>query len=141
MTTSSFIGGLTVKLGQADSPETFTAVEEVIDLPEIGETNELVEATHFASGGSKEYISGLSDGNEITIRCNMLNTGNTQQLALRTAIKAKATRNFEVDLTDGTNSETYAFALTLLSWSVGPVIDDRNTIDFTGKISGAITIT
>lgn len=141
MTTNAFIGGLTVKLGDAASPEVFTAIEEVIDFPDMGESNELVDATHFGSNGSKEYIAGLSDGDEITIRCNLLNTGNTQQVAMRTAVKAKATRNFEVVLTDGTNAETYAFAATLLSWKAGPTIDDRNTMDFTAKISGAITIT
>lgn len=137
MTTNAFSSGITVSLGDAASPEVFTAIEEAFDISGLGETKELVEATHFASGGSKEYIAGLADGDEFTISCNKVQ-GATQQAAMRTA--AGATRNFQVAVTDGTTAETYAFAGVILGWGLGPAIGDRNTIEFTVKISGGITI-
>lgn len=138
MATDAFIGGITVGVEDAALPGTYNPIEESFDLGGLGQTNALIAATHFASGGFAEYIAGLADGEEVTITCNKVQ-GATEQAGMVASVKAKETRNFEVKLTDGTTEESYTFAAVCLAWVLGPVVDDRNTIEFTVKISGDIT--
>ena len=104
----------------------------------MGKTNPLIEATSFDSTG-REYIAGLADGTEITLECNYL-PADTEQQGLISDVDSGLNRNFEVDVTDGTTPKTYAFTVTCLSWVLNPTYDDVNTISFTLKISGAITV-
>ncbi len=139
MTTVAYTSGVTVKFSDNASPEVYTAIEEVNSIDGLGKTNELIEVTHFASGGVKEYISGLADGDEVTIECNKVNTASAIQDDVMTAVDNKVNHNLEVTLTDGSNVETYTFLWTPLSWKVAPSVSDKNMITFTGKISGDIT--
>lgn len=141
MATGAFIGGegnVSLKIGDGAGSEVFTALEEVTSISGLGEANELVEATHFASD-AKEYIAGLADGQEITVECNLVQ-GATQQAAVLAKVKAKENGNVQIDITDGSTSDTYSFEVTYLSWSITPSIAERMTLSFTMKISGEITI-
>ncbi|MCP5019399.1 MAG: hypothetical protein GY938_29575, partial [Ketobacter sp.] len=60
--------------------------------------------------------------------------------ALVADVDAGTVRNFEILITDGTTPLTYSFAVTPLSWVINPSFDDKNTLTFTLKISGAITV-
>ena len=102
----------------------------------FGEILELIEATSFESGGSKEYIAGLADGKEITVTCNKVQ-GATQQDYVRG--NKGITGNIQIDLTDGTTTETYDFAAVYMGWDLDPNVSDKNSISFTFKISGGIT--
>lgn len=135
---SAFINGVTIKRGDGGATEVFTAISEVNSMSGLGKTNPLVEVTSFDSTG-REYIAGLADGTEITLECNYL-PADTQQQGLISDVDAGTNRNLEVDVTDGTTPKTYAFAVTPLSWVINPSYEDRNTITFTLKISGAITV-
>lgn len=141
MPTNAFTSGITVNKDVSATAGTYDqTLEEVQDFQGLGATNELIEVTHFGSGGSKEYIAGLADGDEITIQCNKVNTASSVQSQLIAETNAKETRGFEVTLTDGTDAETYTFQAALLSWKVEPSVSDKNTISFTAKVSGGITI-
>lgn len=142
MATNAFIGGWTLKRGDGAGPEVFTTVEEVISLSDVGKTRATEEVTHFSSpAGTKEFISGLAEGDEVSFECNYLQTGNTVQQALIADIDTSTvtSRNFEVDVTDGTGSQTLSFASAPVSWKVNPNQEGSNTISFTFKISGDIT--
>jgi len=137
----AFRGGITVKRGDGRSPtETFTLLGEVYSMSGLGKTNALLDVTNFDSAGSREYISGLADGQEITIECNYL-PANAQQSGLVDDVDDKTNRNLEIEITDGVTTKTFAFAVTPLSWVVNPAEEDKNTISYTLKISGAITVT
>ena len=138
MATNAFIAGTTIKIGDAASPEVFTAIPECVGLSGLGKTNDLVEATHFGSSGEREYIAGLADGSEVSAEFNYL-PGQTQLDLLKTQVTAGTTTNFQVEVTDGTNTDTFAFAAVPLSWTVNPQLDDKNTISYALKITGAIT--
>lgn len=141
MATQAYIAGWTIKIGDGATPtEAFTEIEEAFSLSGLGKTNDLVEATHFLSGGVREYISGLADGQEMSIECNY-NPAHTVQQALIADINAKTQRNVEVETTDGTTTSTFAMITAPLSWVINPAVDDRNTLTFTLKISGDITVT
>lgn len=139
MATNAFTAGLTVKFGDNASPQVYSTIEEVTSFDGLGVTNELIEVTHFGSNNIKEYIGGLADGDEVTIECNKVNTSPSVQSEVESAVDSKTTHNLEVTLTDGTTSQTYVFAWVPLSWKIGPAIADRNTVTYTGKLSGTIT--
>jgi predicted secreted protein len=135
---SAFLNGVTIKRGDGAGTEVFTAISEVLSMSGLGKTNPLVEVTSFDSTG-REYIAGLADGTEITLECNYL-PADTQQQGLISDVDAGTIRNFQVVITDGTTPLTYSFAVTPLSWVINPSFEDKNTLTFTLKISGAITV-
>jgi hypothetical protein len=115
----------------------------------VGQTNEQVDATTFCSGGIKEYIAGLADGSEVTLELNLetINANPLAQVILDMIgdVKNKRIRDFELRFdgnNDGTDTDlVFHFAMTCLSWTVNPSPSAKNSISFTGKITGDINIT
>lgn len=136
---SAFINGVTIKRGDGATPtEVFTLFPEVNSMSGLGKSNPLVEVTSFDSAG-REYIAGLADGTEVTLEANYL-PADTQQAGLIADVDAGLNRNFEIVMTDGTNTKTFSVTFTCLGWVINPSFDDKNTISFTLKVSGAITV-
>lgn len=135
----AFVGEMFFERGDGAIPEVFDRICQVFSIGGLGETNELVDATTFCSGGNREYIGGLADGAELTIECNY-EKDNVDLSALISDVKAKTTGNYKVVVENGSPAESFQFAAVALSWTLNPSIDDRNTITFTFKISGEITI-
>ena len=140
MANEAFVGNIFLYRGDGASPEVFTKVCQVFGLSGLGQVNALIDATTFCSNGSREYISGLADGQEVTIEMNY-ETAAAVIEAMITDVKNKAVRNFQVRVEDGSPTTRFAFSGTCLGWVLNPSVDDRNTIQFTVKISGDITIT
>lgn len=139
MSTEAFSGGLTVEIGDnvLSGTPVYTAIGEVQSLSGLGTTNNLVDVTSFDSGGSKEYIGGLADGQEMTIESNYVAT-NTGQLNLINYVNNKTNVAFKLIMTDGTTTHTYTMDVTPMSWAVTPSQENQNTLSFTMKISGVI---
>lgn len=138
---TDFIGGLQFKLGDGGDPtEVFTKINGLVSLTGFGKTNPLVDVTDFDST-AKEYIAGLADGSEVTteFHYDAAAATNTQLEALQTAVDNKTNKNVQVTVSDGTNTDTYDFAVVPLSWVVNGGPEEKGTISFTLKISGAIT--
>lgn len=143
MATNAFLGGITfARKNTAVSPATYPVLEEVIDLPSIGETAPLVRATHFQST-SEEYIAGLADGDEFTVQCNRVHTGSSEQDTMIGLKGTTITLRITHSRTNVSPVQTkiYTLDVVVLGWSVGPSIDDRNTISYTFKITAGIAIT
>ncbi len=149
MTTNAFVGNAFLYRGDGGSPEAFTRVCQAFGISGVGQTNEQVDATTFCSGGIKEYIAGLADGSEVTLELN-LETVNANPLAqvildMIGDVKNKRVRDFELRFdgnNDGTDTDlVFHFAMTCLSWTVNPSPNAKNSITFTGKITGDINIT
>jgi hypothetical protein len=139
--TDANIGYFRFKLGDGASTEVFSTIEEAFSISGVGKTRELVDVTSFDSNGNREFIGGLADGQEITVECNYVPAA-TVQAAMIAAVEAGLNRNFQVvDETAGSPVKTYAFTASPLSWVINPSVDSRNTITFTVKISGDITVT
>lgn len=139
MPTTDFMSGLTVSVGDGATTEVFTSIGGISGFSGLEKANTLVKVTNFGSGGVEEYINGVTDGGEISIKCNHRLT-NTGQLALIAAVDGRLIRNIRVALTDGTATKTYNFASVPLKWSISPSVDNVNTIEFSLKITGAITV-
>jgi hypothetical protein len=141
MTTLALVGAFSLKRQHvAGSPITYTEVPEVISVSGLGQLNELIDATHFSSGGVREYISGLADGVEFTVECNFV-PNSTQQEAIIAGVVAKADGNFQLVCTGSSPNVTLTFLAVYLGWTINPSVDNRNTVSFTFKISGPVTIT
>jgi hypothetical protein len=142
MTTEAFVGDIFLYRGGSGSPaspQTFTKVCQVFGMSGLGQTNALVDATTFCSAGSREYIGGLADGAEMTVECNYESDA-TVLFAMIADVTGKVTRSFQVRDESGSPQVVFSFDAACLGWSLNPSVDDRNTITFTLKISGAITI-
>jgi len=139
MTTQAFVGNIFFERGDAASPETFLRICQVFGIDGLGETNAIVEATTMCSEGSREYIAGLADGSEISIEANYEQNDTDLELLIAD-VKAKNVRNYQVVVEDVSPAEVFSFAAIPLSWTLNPSVDDRNTITFTYKVTGAITI-
>lgn len=141
MTTLAYIGSQTLlQLGDAASPPVYTTIGEVTSIGPLAQKKDLIEVTHLLST-AKEFIGGLSDGQEISVDCNFI-PDNVNQLALITAAgTASAAKKFKYVLpsTASGGVKTFSFDAIVLSSSIGPTTPNTaTTINFGLKISGAI---
>ena len=141
MTTKAFVGNVFLHREKGGSPGEYERVCQVFGISGLGQTNDLIEATTFCSGGNREWINGLADGSEITLECNY-ETGTTGAILgiMIADVQAKNQRKFIVSVDDGSPSQRFSFTAICLSWTLNPAVDDRNTISFGLKVSGAITL-
>lgn len=143
MATKAFIGNYDFYFYNAASSPQMQPIPEVTDFSGFGQTNPLVDATSFDST-AREYIAGLPDGDEITLKCIDI-PDNVIQVAMRAAVAAQATRAMRVVATNYNVSpqtvETYNFNAVCVGWKKLPSVDGKNEAEFTFKISGAITET
>lgn len=145
MTTNAFVGRAILYRGDGGSPEAFSSLCQVFSISGIGQANEQIDATTFCSGGIKEYIPGLADGQEVTFELNLetVEPSRAQIIAMINDVKNKATRSFELRYdadNNGTNELVFAFQGACLAWVLNPSPTDKNTISFTVKITGDIVI-
>ncbi len=139
--TSANISNWKFSLGTDESPQVLTEIEEVTEISGFGQTNDLAEATNFDSpAGTKEFIAGLSEGDEFTVECNYIPAA-TMQVAARAAVKAGATRLARVRYTGSSPENVFDFSAVCLGYALGPSPTEVNSITFTFKISGDITET
>lgn len=141
MTTNATIGYNKLEVqAYGGSPVTYQNVEEVRSVGGIGHTGTQVDVTNFDSAaGYREFIAGLKEGNAVTVTCNRLRTGNTQQLSLIASAVAGQNRNFRLRYTGASPELVTNFAAAVLGYSLLPSSTDPNTIEFQLKISGALS--
>lgn len=148
MTTEAFVGGVELWRGDGGSPQSFERVCQVFGISGLGETNALVDATTFCSGGFAEYIGGLSDGSEITLELNYETVlpGALVIDSMIQSVKLKRTDSYELrafgdkDNPD-TRMQTFHFDGLALSWTLNPSPTAKNSISFGTKVTGEIDVT
>ena len=137
--TQATIASFEIRQATLASPAAYTAIEEVQSLSGFGVNNELVEVTHLTSpSAAKEYIAGLADGAEMTLECNFFDTA-AEQAALIASVNARRTLTFQVANTGVSPEVTYDFSAVCIGWEIVPSPTEQNKINFTLKITGAIT--
>lgn len=115
----------------------YVRVCQVQGISGFGETNEQVDATTFCSNGSREYIGGLADGEEMTL--TMVFENDATLAAMRTDVRNKTNKTGRIVVDAGSPSMIFSFTYTPLGWVMNPSVEDVNRIDYTLKISGTIT--
>jgi len=139
MATSANISRWKFRKATTASPAAYDDIEEVFSISGLGKTNELIDVTNFDSPvGTKEFIAGLADGEEITVECNFVQAA-VVQTAMKVAVNTGTNINFQIAYIGVSPEETFSFVGTPLSWVVTPSPTQQNTMTFTVKISGDIT--
>jgi hypothetical protein len=141
MTTNAYLSNIKVELADTTvSPITYSELEEVVSGVTVGETAPLVDVTHFQST-SREYISGLADGDEFSLECNAVTTSPAIQQQF-IALKGE-TKTLRVTATNTRVSPNvakyYTFSAVFLGWSLVPNVGEGDKLNFTFKITGGIT--
>lgn len=138
----SYKGGWTFNLADDVTGTNPLPIGKVTDLSGLGQENPLIDVTCHESA-AREYIAGLADGSEITITCNLV-LDDAQQQTMKDNVDAGLNGFFFFRTHDGAdvtgdNFLTIGFEGTYLKWEIGPSFEDKNTVEFGVKISGAIT--
>ena len=135
MATTAVLGSQALlKRGDGNSPEAFITIYEVTSIGEVGEENDLVEATHMLST-AKEYIYGLGDGVEFPVTVNYLYSNSTHA-GLINDQRTKTTRNFQLVLPN--LSVKFYFSALVRGYRVAFSPNEVMRATFTMKVSGSI---
>lgn len=128
--------GSVVKLGNAATPETFTAISGPTDIEFTPPQPERVDVTNHDSS-AREYLQGLGGEGECTFDVQY-DESVTVHKTLRNLHGVSTTRNYQVVFKDGTIA---AFAATCsVTFKLG-VANQPQLMSVTLAISGAVTFT
>ena len=139
MATSATIGKWKLEVDPADTPVTpsYAEVEEVTEVSRVGSTASTLEVTNFDSVYPyKEFISGLQEGDEVTVDANYVPSATVQDALFGVVGQTLPWRLSY----DGTTRQ-YEFRGALTGYGVSPSVSEANKMGFSIKISGDITVT
>lgn len=104
--TSVHSKGTTIKLGDGASPEVFTAIGGINDVPGIDRAKSVLEDTSI-DDSNRHYDYGIGEPPQITISM-FWNPDDAQQAALVTAYDNETEKNFQAVMPDSPET-TYTF--------------------------------
>lgn len=135
--TSKAMTGLGIVIAMKTTP-TGTVYEDIGEPFEITPPQAMddeIEVTNFGSpDGVKEFIGGLTDPGECTFTVNYVPGGATETLLLA----AKATRKPRGFRFTWPNGVKWEFDLLIRGLQPSAPLNDRLTMEVTGRVSGAI---
>jgi len=122
-----------------DSPYTYSEIAEVTNIPGFGAMSDLIEVTHLQSpNGAKEFISGMEDGQELSITCNlrMDHASHDPSTGLIKDQADKATRSFRLTHPDWGTTCTFMALVRGFTIDLQPNV--AQVVTFTLKITGGL---
>jgi len=134
--------GTLIKIGNAASPEVFTAIAECKDINGPNMSQEFAEFTHQQSpSGFREYKPTFKNSGDVTFKCNFLPDNTTQGFSTAGLLKDFADqtlRNFQLLFPD-TGSTLASFNAYVAN--IGPTAPMANALELnvTLRITGAVT--
>lgn len=121
------------------SPLAFTEIPEVLDIPELTESAEFVEATNQDSANfTREYIPGLIDAEEFTIEMNYL-PASTAQTLLRTRQRERVKFIAQIVETTASPEVTWQFECYISAHSVSAPVAGKKIRSVTVRRTGPVT--
>lgn len=96
MTDAILAHGTKLKMGDGEDPEVFAEIGEVGDF-EDGVNSDLVDVTNHQSGGWKEFISDIKEGQELTFPVNYSDTDASHNRATGLRGKQGEAVNFQIE--------------------------------------------
>lgn len=138
--------GSELKLGDDGTTETFTKIAEIIDIDGPSMSRDVIEVTsQDSTDGWREFIPGMRDGGEISVTANWIPAGTTQDgsVGLLSKFTDDDIHNFQIITADDGSSGTMDidFAAIVTNFSPSLPLEDRATLNFSLKITGAVSIT
>lgn len=129
--------GVQLKIGDAASPEVFTAIPEIVTFNGPGGAGQVIDVTDLDSA-AMEKIMGLPDEGQLSFDINYL-PDNTYHTLLRTNRGAQTLTNFKLVFTDGSPVTTWSFAGYITGFTVTGGVNATIRAAVTIEITGAIT--
>lgn len=135
--------GSVVEVGRTvGSNTTFTPIVGAFEMTLPNPQSDKIDVTHYGSGGSREFISGLSDNGEATVTFNWVPASATDTLAKAISKSGEAVQlRFKVG--KGTTANTYLMTETWDAVCTGfernPPNDDKLTATLTFAVGAEIT--
>jgi len=131
------VEGMSLEMGDAASPEVFTAIAGVKDIPKIKISKSRRNRTEVTSTRQVLY-PGLAQAEEFTLTL-MYYDNDTQQMALKTIQASEAVRNFKVVGSDSPATE-WSFSARVFDISTpGGAVDTDATQDVTFVLTTDVT--
>jgi len=129
--------GTTFSVGDAASPEVFTAIGEITSITGPARTGETIEVTALDStGGYKQTITGLKDGGTVTLELNYINVADQNQMSAD--LDSGLEKNYQIVWpTSPTRSAT--FGCVVSGWDQSATPNEALTATVTLTISGQVT--
>lgn len=132
--------GITFKVGDGASVETFTPIANATNINISGRTVDEVDFTHLAStGGYREFRAGFKDAGEIQMTLHF-DPSNTTHQNVESLLNSGDVFNFVIDFTPA----GWAYKMTGQGFVRGSDItinvDDPISADITVRVTGPLNI-
>ncbi len=128
---------MTFGVGDAASPEVFTALGEVITVTPPNIQIGSIDTTHHTSpSGVREFIAGLQDNGEVQVTLNYIPSTTASTAAVVIAALNRTKKNYKITYP---NSKYHTFAAVYLGMSIDAPMDGKITATLRFKVSGVIT--
>ncbi len=139
MTTAGKIGlGVTFKIGDAASPEVFTAVAEILGIDGPGMSRDSVDMSSADSASFwREFLPGMKDGGEVSFELILIPANLT---ALNAELAKNVNTNYQITW-PFSPVKTWDFAGHMTGFEVTAPFDDKISGTATFKVSGQPTLT
>ena len=141
MTQAFWAYGSIFQLGDAATPEVFTAVAEITELSFLDMSRDKIVVTNHASpDGYHEKLPGMRDAGKIAIKANWLPNNATQDEV--TGILSKFNDNVlhNCKIIAAGSIVTAAFACFVSNFKADLPLEKQGQLEFTVEISGKPTI-
>ncbi|WP_066526705.1 phage tail tube protein [Erythrobacter sp. CCH5-A1] len=122
------------------NPTTLLEISDVMSVTPPSPTVETIDTTvHGSAGGVREFIAGLIEAGEGSIRVNWL-PGSASDTALTGALLSRSVRPWKINVPAATASRDFTGNCVVTGYEKDDVvIDDKMTAVLTFKVSGQIT--
>ena len=133
--------GTLIKLASDSSATLFTTIPESIKIGCPNVKFDLLDVTsHDSSGWFKQFIPGLSDGENVTDEINFVPT-NAIHIQLRTDAYARTLDSFEILFPGGGTGANIAFNAYIMSYPATADVGQVLRATMTAKVTGEPTWT
>lgn len=137
--------GSELKIGDDGTTETFTKVAEIIDIDGPSMSRDAIEVTsQDSTNGWREFIPGMRDGGEVSVTANWIPISSTQDgtAGVLSKFTDDVLHNWQIITADDGSSGTMDidFAGIVTDFSISLPMEEQAQLEFTLKISGAVTI-
>ena len=127
--------GVVIKVSTG-SPSEFVAIGNVTSIKGPGGSASVIDVTNLDSS-AKEKLMGLPDEGQITLDINY-DPDNATHTTLRAARRARTRCEFNITLTDTTNTVLTFFAY-VLGFAMDVAVDQAVKVSVTLEVDGAVT--
>ena len=126
--------GFYFRIGNGDSPLTYTEVKEVTSFNGFDGQAAEIDVTHLQST-AKEFLMGLQDFGSFSIECSYL-AADSGQDKMRAAKASRAIQDFKIEFSDASYATFQGY---VLSAPVSGGVDAKVDTSFAVRITGSVT--